>query len=125
VGHERQGLPLRLEAGDHLLAVHARLDHLQRHQALHGLGLLSQEDGAHAPFTELLQQPVGADHRAGGRATGRRGAKGCHRRDFEELSGVVGGQERLDLLAQAGIAGTGAVEEGGPLPEILDLQGRR
>ena len=33
----RQGLPLGLEPGDHLLRVHARLDDLQGHLAAHGL----------------------------------------------------------------------------------------
>jgi hypothetical protein len=58
-------LPLRREAGDHLPAVQARLDDLQRHLALDGLGLLGHEDGAHAALADLLQQLVRPNHRAG------------------------------------------------------------
>ena len=63
--HQRQGLPLGLEAGDHLPGVHARLDDLQRHLAADRLLLLGHEDDAHAAFADLLQQLVGADERAG------------------------------------------------------------
>src|SRR5207302_1373363 len=62
---EGQGLPLLLEAGDDLAAVHAGLDQLQGHPALDGLRLLGQEDGAHAALADLLQQLVRADHRSG------------------------------------------------------------
>ena len=61
--HHRQGLPLGLEAGDHLPRVHARLDDLERDRPLDRLGLLGHEDDAHAAFADLLQQLVGADHR--------------------------------------------------------------
>ncbi len=66
----RQGLPLRLEAGEHRLGVHPRLDDLHRHRPLDRLGLLGHEDAAHAAGADLLDQLVlaredGAD--AGGR----------------------------------------------------------
>ena len=51
--HEGQGLPLCLEAGDHLIAVYAGPDELEGHLALHGLGLLGQEDSAHAALADL------------------------------------------------------------------------
>ena len=63
--HHRQRLPLGLEAGDHLPAVHARLDDLQRDAAADRLLLLGHIDDAHAPFADLLQQLVRADLRAG------------------------------------------------------------
>ena len=63
--HQRQGLPLGLEAGDDVARVHARLDDLQRDLAAHGMLLLGHEDQAHAPLADLLHQLVGADHRAG------------------------------------------------------------
>ncbi len=63
--HQGQGLPLGLEAGDHLLGVHARLDDLQGHLAADRLLLLGHVDHAHAAFADLLQQLVGADDRAG------------------------------------------------------------
>ena len=50
---------------EHLPAVHARLDELERHAAADRLGLLGDPDGAHAPFADLLQQLVAAgDDRA-------------------------------------------------------------
>ena len=63
--HHRQGLPLGLEAGDHLPRVHAGLDDLERDRPLERLGLLGHEHHAHAAFADLLQQLVGADDRAG------------------------------------------------------------
>ena len=63
--HHRQGLPLGLEPGDHLLGVHARLDDLQRDAAADRLGLLGDIDDAHSPFADLLQQLVAADEGAG------------------------------------------------------------
>ena len=63
--HQRQRLPLGLEAGDHLPRVHARLDDLERDRPLDRLGLLGHEHDAHAPFADLLQQLVRADDRAG------------------------------------------------------------
>ena len=65
VVHQRQRLPLGLEAGDHLLGVHAQLDDLQRHLAADRLLLLGHVDVAQAAFADLLQELVGADHRAG------------------------------------------------------------
>ena len=62
--HQGQGLPLGLEAGEHLAAVHAGLDDLQGHLAADGLLLLGHVDDAHAAFAELLEELVGADLRA-------------------------------------------------------------
>ena len=63
--HHRQRLPFGLEAGDHLPAVHARLDDLERDLAPDRLGLLGHEDRAHAAFAELTNQLVRTDHDAG------------------------------------------------------------
>ena len=65
VVHERQSLPLGLEAGDHLGGIHARLDDLEGDPPAYGLFLLGHVDDAHAPFTDFLQQPVQADVRSG------------------------------------------------------------
>jgi hypothetical protein len=54
VVHHRQRLPLGLEAGNDLAAVHARLDDLDRHLPPHGLRLLGHEHDAHAPLADLL-----------------------------------------------------------------------
>src|SRR5438876_741314 len=61
----RQGLPFGLEASNHLPSVHARLDNLEGHLAPDRLGLFRHEDRAHAAFTDLLQELVGADDGAG------------------------------------------------------------
>ena len=58
VVHQGQGLALGLEAGEHLAAVHAGLDELQRDQPLHRSGLLGHEDRAHAPLADLFQELV-------------------------------------------------------------------
>ena len=63
--HQRQRLPLGLEAGDDLAGVHARLDDLEGDLAPDGLGLLGHEDDAHAAFADLLQELVRADHAPG------------------------------------------------------------
>ncbi len=63
--HQRQGLLFRLEAGDHLAGVHARLDDLERDFAADRLALLGHIDHPHAPFADFLQQFVRADLRAG------------------------------------------------------------
>ena len=60
--HQRQGLPLGLEPGDDLAAVHAGLDDFQGDPAADGLGLLGHVDDAHAPFADLLEQAVAADY---------------------------------------------------------------
>jgi hypothetical protein len=63
--HHRQRLPLRLEAGDDLPCIHAGLKHFKRHRAADRLLLLGQIDHAEAAFTNLLDQFVGANLRAG------------------------------------------------------------
>ena len=65
VVHERQGLPLLLEAGDDACRVHAGFDDLQGHAAFDRMFLLAHVDRAHATFAELLQQLVRPKHRAG------------------------------------------------------------
>ncbi len=59
--HHRQRLPLLLEAHDHLFAVHARLDDLERHAPPHRLELFGHPDRAEAAFADLLEQFVMAD----------------------------------------------------------------
>ena len=66
--HQRQCLAFGLEACQHLLAVHPRLDQLDGDEALDRLGLLSHPDGAHAAFADLLQEfvPAADDGARGG-----------------------------------------------------------
>jgi hypothetical protein len=53
--HQRQGLPLRLEACDHLARVHTRLDNFQRHAPFDRALLLGQKDYAKPAFADLLK----------------------------------------------------------------------
>ena len=62
--HHCQGLPLGLEAGDDLPAVHPRLDDLERDPAPYRLGLLGHVDRAHAALADPLEEFVGPDHGA-------------------------------------------------------------
>ncbi len=59
--HQRQGLPLGPEPGQHLPAVHAGLDELERHRPPHRLRLLGHVDRAHAPLADRLKELVRAD----------------------------------------------------------------
>jgi hypothetical protein len=54
--HQRQCLPLRLEAGDDLPGIHASLKDLERHFTPHGMLLLGHEDDAKTPLANLFQQ---------------------------------------------------------------------
>ena len=125
VVHQREGLPLGLEAGDDVARVHPRLDDLERDLAAHGLLLLGDEHQAHAPLADLLHQLVGADHRAGplgdllvvlGRFSG-------HRPAHEFASDTVILDQGLDLGPQAGVGSARLVEIRGPGRRRRDLQG--
>ena len=61
VAHERQGLALGLEAGDHLGGVHAQFDDLERHLPPYRLVLLGEVNDPHAAFAELAKDAVRAD----------------------------------------------------------------
>ena len=59
--HDCERLALELEALEHLRAVHAESDDLQRDAAAHWLLLLGEVDRAHTAVTELLEDPVRTD----------------------------------------------------------------
>ena len=110
------------------MGVHARLDDLERDLAADWLLLLGHVDDAHAPFADLLEQLVGADHRAGplrdrrfiGRAT--LSDRWC-RRLLHEVAGLVDGfQEAFDFRSQVGIGTAGLVQIGGSLSGRFDFQ---
>ena len=72
VVHQRQRLPLGVEAGQHGTRVHAEPDQLQGDHPLDRPGLLGEVDGPHPPLAEHLAQRVPAgDHLAGHGAAGR------------------------------------------------------
>ena len=60
--HQRERLPLRLEAGDHLASVHAELDDLERDVAIYGFALHGAPHDAAATLTDFLGQRVAANH---------------------------------------------------------------
>jgi len=62
---KRQRLPLGLEAGNHLLGVHPRLDDLQCDLALQGDLLLGTVHHPHAAFTQDTEKLVVANPPAG------------------------------------------------------------
>ena len=59
--HGRQRLALARESRDDLLRVHAELDQLERDAPPDWRLLLGEVDGAHAAFTEFVEDLVGAD----------------------------------------------------------------
>ena len=118
--HQRQRLALGFEPGGDLPAVHAQLDDLERHTALHRLALLRHPDLAEPALTDLLQQLVASQHLGGGFGRSREGT--------HDRKGVVRGRPRqeprraemrLEQLvqrrAQAGILPAGVVEKGDAL----------
>ena len=124
--HQRQSLPLGLEAGDHLAAVHPRLEDLQRHLAADRLGLFRHEDDAEAAFADLLQQLVRPDHRAGTLADCRFIDRDSQRRGrrFQEAAGTkVIGDQLFDAPLQGRVPGAGLVHEGPALQIRLQFHG--
>ena len=63
--HQRQSLALGLEASDHLLAVHARLDDFEGYLAPDWVLLLGHEHQSRAALADLLHELVRAEDRAG------------------------------------------------------------
>src|SRR6516162_3373941 len=59
--HQRQRLPLRLEAGNYLSRVHAWLDDLERNLTAHRLLLFGQEDRSHTALADLLHEQIRTD----------------------------------------------------------------
>ena len=123
--HERQRLPLGLEAGDHLARVHAGLEHFEGDLAADGLGLFGHENDAESPLADLLQQLVRANHRSGAFRDRLVAAL-----DSRELSGVeepcrllMSLQESLHALSQVSVSGAGLVEESRALGWAFFLQG--
>ena len=122
--HQRQGLALGLEPGEHLAAVHPGLDELQRNRAPHWLGLLGHVDGAHAALADGLEEPVRADVRTsvfGGRSRGHRASGRCGRR-FEEVPGLkVCVDQPHDAATQLIVRAAGLGDERGPFLARGDL----
>ena len=107
VFHDRQGLSLGFEPGDHLAGAHPRLDDFHGHSAAERVRLLGQVDDPHPPFTDLLKQLVRADHRAG-IVRSRRLFQDDRREDrvFHEVAGDrVCPEQSFDFVTQAGVVG--------------------
>ena len=124
--HQRQRLPLGLEAGDDLPSVHPRLDDFEGHLAPHGRGLLGHEHDAEAPFADLLQQLVGTDHRARGFSKGALGESRhqlrCRR--FQKAPDVrLCQQQALDPTTKFVVPGACLIQVGGPIRHRRPLEG--
>jgi hypothetical protein len=93
VVHQRQRLPLGLEPGDHLAAVHPGPDQLQGHPSPHAPLLHGHVNHAHPAFADGLEELVGADDGPGSlqglrRLQDHRGREGRAREEAPRL--VVG-----------------------------------
>src|SRR5207302_8690337 len=109
--HPCQRLPLGLETGDDLAAVHAGLDDLERDLALHRLSLFGHEDGAHAALADLLQQLVRADDRAQTFAIGLINGRASLWNPLQEMPCLVmRPEQQFNAAAQLGI-GTSLIQE--------------
>jgi len=106
--HDRQCLPLRVEAGEHRLRVHAGLDDFDSHGPFERLALLGHVNGAHAADADLLNQFVFAtDQRAEGYPhVGRRLRPPKHRSGCFALRLVIGGEQLVDPGPERDIAAT-------------------
>ena len=123
VVHHGQRLPLRLEAGDDLPAVHARLDDLEGDLALHRLRLLGHPDYAHAAFANLLQELVRADDRAGAFGRSMPFDRGSCGRFQKARALLVPLQQLLDSPAKNRVVGASTIQEGRSLCRIFFFQG--
>src|SRR5229473_167745 len=72
--HQRQRLPLRLEARHHLTGVHPGFDHLERHAPSHRLTLLGQPHLSHASFAGTSRKSSSFSCCARSSSTARRSA---------------------------------------------------
>src|SRR5205814_2017691 len=109
---QSQGLPLRLEPGNNLTRIHARLDDLQRDLALNRDRLLCQENDAHAPFADLLDELARSDDRPGNWAADSiwRGAGTIGRRTKKALILNIDPNQRFDPSRQRGVAAASAFQ---------------
>ena len=107
------------------LRVHPGLDDLHRDHPADRLRLLGHADGAHAALADLLQQLVRPD--AAPRPLGDRFVRGgpvLHGRGAvqETAEPALRGEQLLDVPAQPGVAGAGAVQVSGPIGRVGDVQ---
>ena len=116
VVHQGQRLPLGVEAGEDLAAVHAGLDDLQGDEPPHRVGLLGHVDRAHAPLADRLQELVGADDGTGPLISrGHVDRRPADVRHVEQPQRpLVGPQQGLDLVPQPSVVPAGRVQERGP-----------
>jgi hypothetical protein len=103
MAHERERLPLRLEARADLLAVQAELDHLQGDLAAEGLLLLRQVDDAHAALTQGAHDAERPDRasRQRGRGGPQRGDGGRFALGHGSYFGVVVGKDTAGTPSSA------------------------
>ena len=115
VAHHGECLAFRFKTGQHLLGVHARLDHLQRNHAPHRFHLLGHPDHSESSFSDLLAQDEVAHPLALHFGVGCLELTGEHRRALgiaEKLISLHGvGQHAPDLRFQLRLPGAGFGKE--------------
>ena len=114
--HQRQRLPLRLEARDDVLRVHAELDDLERDPAADRFLLLGHVNHAAAAFADLLKQLVSANDIARFFPGQRGQARSIGRRLLHEIfPALIGGQQQFHPLTQRGVIHARLLQIGGAL----------
>src|SRR5262249_41649989 len=101
------------------------LDHLDRHPALDGFGLLGHPDRAHAAFADLLEELVGADDGAGGFSERFSDRGDRPDRSVQNAAAVeMGMKQALDLMPQIRILPTGLLDKGPSFVRRFDVDRR-
>ena len=114
VFHDREGLAFGLESGDHLCAVHARLEHFQGDAAADGVRLLGEEDGAEAALADLFEQAEWSDRSPddGMRIGSERRRVGGGRAAQKSSGAIESGEKRQDFVSERRIAAGLGLDEG-------------
>jgi hypothetical protein len=122
--HDGQGLPLRLEASNHLARIQPALEQLQSDPAAKGLRLLGDEDNAKNPSPILLKQLIRTNEGAGrlGWASVKDGS-GFLRQVEQVAASSVGMRRPLNLGSQGLVIATRLVQECPTLSRGFDLIG--
>ncbi len=102
--HQGQGLPLGLEARQHVPGVHSGFDKLERDAAAYRFLLLREPNLAHAAFPNFLEKAIAANHRTGS-FTGTHGLGG-----FQAAFIGAGSNGGVELLFGKHVSGTHCLE---------------
>lgn len=114
--HEREGLPLSLEASDNILGVHAEANDLERDAAPDGVLLFGHVNGTASSFADLLEEFIATDFIAGlfhGREQMRAGGADWTGRFAKKGPDIgVAGEKGVHALTETVVTGAGLGEIG-------------